>query len=127
MNSRSITSDVDIILPVPMGRDRRLDRGFNQSELISLEISKIFGIPHASGNLIQSRSGEVQSQLAKPERKLNVQGAFLVRNADEFSAKRLLLIDDILTTGYTASECAKTLKRSGAAQVTVLALARGVY
>jgi len=126
MNAYLVTTDVDVILPVPMDKNRRLERGFNQSELISLEISKYFGIPHSSGNLIQVRSGAVQSRLAKNQRQLNVKDAFLVRNADEFHSKRLLLIDDILTTGYTASECAKTLKKAGAASVTVLALARGI-
>ena len=126
MNLRLIAAAVDGILPVPMDKDRRLERGFNQSELISLEISRVFGIPHSAGNLIQRRSGAVQSGLTKNKRRLNVKGAFLVRNADEFHSKRLLLIDDILTTGCTASECAKMLKKAGAASVTVLALARGV-
>ena len=126
MNSRLTAATVDVTLPVPMDKDRRLERGFNQSELISLEISRVFGIPHSAGNLIHIRPGAVQSLLAKNQRRLNVKGAFLIRNADEFRSKRILLIDDILTTGYTASECAKMLKRSGAASVTVLALARGV-
>ena len=127
MNSHLTAATVDGILPVPIDKDRRLERGFNQSELISMEISRVFGIPHSSGNLIHLRPGAVQSQLAKNQRQLNVKGAFLVRNADEFHSKRLLLIDDILTTGYTASECAKMLKKAGATSVTVLALARGVY
>ena len=126
MNSHLTAATVDGILPVPMDNNRRLERGFNQSELISLEISKIFGIPHSAGNLIQRRPGAIQSDLTKNQRRLNVKGAFLVRNADEFHSKRLLLIDDILTTGYTASECAKMLKKAGAVSVTVLALARGI-
>ena len=125
INSHAIAAGVDLALPVPMDKNRRLERGFNQSELISMEIAKNFGMPHSSRNLIHIRSGAAQSLLAKSDRKLNVKNAFLVRNADEFRSKRLLLIDDILTTGYTASECAKTLKRSGAVSVTVLALARG--
>lgn len=120
-----IKTDYDITLAVPISKERWLERGFDQSELISSEIAKHCGISHSSGNLIHIHPGAPQSLLAKNQRKMNVKGAFLVRNSDEFHSKRLLLIDDILTTGYTASECAKTLKRSGAASVTVLTLARG--
>ena len=119
------TSDFDLTLAVPMEKNRRIERGFNQSELISLEIAKQFSIPHSSGNLIHVGPGIAQSLLAKHERKENVKNAFLIRNADEFRSRHVLLIDDILTTGYTASECARVLKKADTSSVTVLALARG--
>ncbi|PIU40496.1 MAG: hypothetical protein COT00_01395 [Candidatus Omnitrophica bacterium CG07_land_8_20_14_0_80_50_8] len=126
IHSHLAASDFDIILPVPMDRGRRSERGFNQSELISSAIAKYFKISHSVENLVRLQGGQIQSQLEKKQRKLNVKNAFLVRKADTFHSRRLLLIDDILTTGYTASECARCLKKSGAARVTVLALARGV-
>ena len=116
----------DAVLPVPISSQRFLERGFNQSELISLEIAREFRLPHSSGNLIRAKSETPQSLLTKTGRKVNVQDAFLVRRPELFDSKKLLLIDDILTTGQTASECAKTLKKAGAASVTVLALARGI-
>lgn len=119
-------ADCEIMLPVPIGAHRSLERGFNQSELISTEIAKNLNLPHSSGNLIRIKSETAQSLLTKTDRKMNVKDAFSVRRPELFRSKNCLLIDDILTTGRTASECAKTLKESGAASVTILALARGV-
>lgn len=116
----------DMVLPVPAGQDRRLERGFNPPELISEEIAKDLELPHRPAELRRTRSESSQALLAKPGRKQNVKGAFSVKRQGSFHLKRLLLIDDILTTGETASECARTLKNAGAASVTVLALARGV-
>ena len=126
IHSGHLDQNFDTVLPVPISFQRFLERGFNQSELISLEIAKEFHLPHSSGNLIRARSETPQSLLTKTGRKANVQDAFLVKRPELFDSKKLLLIDDILTTGQTASECAKTLKKTGASSVTVLAVARGI-
>ncbi len=116
----------DAVLPVPSGVDRRLERGFNPPELISREIAATLNIPHPASHFVRTRSESAQALLAKTGRKQNVKGVFFVKQTGFFNSKRLLLIDDILTTGQTASECSKILKEAGASSVTVLALARGI-
>ena len=117
---------LEITLPVPIGAHRSLERGFNQSELISMAIARNLNLRHSSGNLVRTKSETAQSLLTKNDRKINVKGAFSVKRPELLKSKNLLLIDDILTTGQTASECARILKEAGASSVTVLAMARGV-
>ena len=116
----------DAVLPVPSGLQRFLDRGFNPPELISKELAKNLGLPHLNTGLTRIGSESAQALLSKTARKQNVRGVFFTPKPEIFHSKNLLLIDDILTTGETASECARTLKKAGASQVTVLTLARGV-
>lgn len=113
------------VLPVPMDPGKWATRGFNPSALLSEEISRKTGIPHDGASLGRFRSDSPQFKLDKNGRAQNVKGLFWV-NHQTFAGKRLLLVDDILTTGQTASECARVLKESGAADVTVLTCARGV-
>lgn len=115
----------DAVAAVPLSPARKRERGFNQSELISKEVAKKTGAAHVSRALIRIKSAAPQSLLSKNERRANVRGCFLAKERGPFQAKRVLLVDDILTTGNTASECARTLKKAGAASVTVLACARG--
>lgn len=116
----------DAVLPVPSGIQRFLERGFNPPELISSKIAAELKVPHTPKHFIRTRSESAQALLAKPGRKKNVKGAFLVKKSHFFHDKDILLIDDILTTGQTVSECSKTLKEAGASSVTVLAMARGI-
>ena len=124
---RHLKNDLfDLILAVPIDNEKKAERGFNQSELISNRLACVLKIPDASEEIDRIKSASPQSLLAKMDRKLNVQGRFSSRNKNFFDHKDALLIDDILTTGETASECAKTLKEAGASSVTVLACARGI-
>lgn len=114
------------VVAVPMARGKENERGFNQSKKISAKIAEKFGVPDDSGKLLRVKPNATQHFLTKQARKRNVEGAFRVNPEGFFRPKNVLLIDDILTTGQTASECAKVLKNAGAASVTVLACARGI-
>lgn len=111
----------DLIVPVPLHPKRKQERGFNQSELISKWISKILKIPCENSFLKRTRNTPSQRALGKGERVKNVTGAFKSRNA---AGKNILLVDDVLTTGATMFECAKTLKKAGAKKVFAVAFAK---
>ena len=114
----------DLILPVPLHPKRLRERGFNQSLLLARYLSRKRSIPLNITSLYRSRPTTPQTQLSGPERQRNVRGAFGVRGPEAISKKRVLLIDDVFTTGATARECAKVLLDAGAKQVDVLTLAR---
>ncbi|NTW67273.1 MAG: ComF family protein [Nitrospirae bacterium] len=121
-----MTVHLDLTMPVPLHRKRLRQRGFNQALILAHGISERFSVPLLYDNLMRLRSTRPQVELSGPERRSNVKGAFgLVRPA-EVRDKRILLIDDVFTTGATMNECAKVLKEAGAASVTVLTLARTV-
>jgi ComF family protein len=115
----------DFVSPVPLHKKRLLERGFNQSELLSLEISKQFGWPTESGALERSRMTAPQVALDETERKTNIRGAFAVIDSTKILNKKIVLVDDVFTTGATMEECAKVLKEGGAKEVVGLALAKG--
>ena len=115
----------DAFAAVPLDTAKKNTRGFNQSALVCSRVSKKFDKPDISQKLGREKSPFTQSLLKRSERKSNVQGRFFVKDLSMFSGKNILLMDDILTTGQTASECARVLKKAGARSVTVLALARG--
>lgn len=111
----------DAIVPMPLHWLRRWQRGFNQSSLLATEISRRWNTPVADV-VRRSKSTISQAGLTSSKRRLNVRGAFKVRG--RLDGAHILLVDDVLTTGATASACARALKRAGAARVTLLALAR---
>ena len=114
--------DIEIFVPVPLHWSRRLVRGYNQSQLIAKKLKH----PSAQINtdLVRMRRTKTQTVMATPASRVrNVAGAFTVRYGHEFSGKRICLVDDIKTTGATLNECAKALKRAGAAKVFALVLA----
>jgi len=115
----------DALLPVPLSRRREMERGYNQSFLLARGLTEAFHLPLLKKCLIRRRDTPSQITLSKEERFRNVKGAFLVRRTSPLGGKRLLLVDDILTTGATANACAAALKEAGAASVSVLTLARG--
>lgn len=113
----------DAIAPMPLHWRRRWQRGFNQSELLAREIARRWRVPVRS--LVRRRKATApQAGLTSAQRRRNVQGAFEARKRLRLDGMRILLIDDVLTTGATASACARALKRAGASHVTFLALAR---
>jgi ComF family protein len=113
----------DAIVPMPLHWRRRWERGFNQSDLLAREIARRWNVPVR--RLARRKKATVpQAGLTSAQRRLNVRGAFTVRRGVRLDGMRLLLVDDVLTTGATASACAGALKRAGAAQVSFLTLAR---
>jgi len=114
----------DAIVPVPLHWWRKWRRGFNQSELLARALSARTGVPVVAA-LRRARSTAAQAGLSNQARRQNVAQAFLpARAARRLAGKRVLLIDDVLTTGATASACARALKKAGAERVAVLTVAR---
>ncbi len=114
-----------LVVPVPLHKKRLKERGFNQSLLLAREISKSFSVPLDYSNLIRAKATEQQVNLSAEERKRNVAGAFEVKDRGAFKGKRVLLVDDVYTTGATIRECSKALKGAGA-KVFVITLARAI-
>jgi ComF family protein len=113
----------DAIAPVPLHWRRQWQRGFNQSELLAKTLSQRSAIPLIKA-LRRVRSTATQAGLSNTARRRNVSTAFECRRPDAVAGKRILLIDDVMTTGSTAAACAAALKRAGATRVALLALAR---
>jgi len=123
-----LLADADALVPVPLHWRRLWARRFNQSAALAGAISTICNVPVLHGRLRRVRPTAQQVGLSKPERADNVQGAFKVPSARkaEVAGKRLVLVDDVLTSGATADTCARALLRAGAAHVDVLVFARVV-
>jgi ComF family protein len=111
----------DLVTPVPLHWRRRWQRGFNQSELLGKAIARARRIP-AKNVLRRASATRAQAGLSNAQRRENVVGAFRARG--RVNGLRILLIDDVMTTGATAGACARALKKAGAKSVAVLALAR---
>lgn len=115
----------DIIMSIPLNKDRQIERGYNQSYLISNYISKVLRISEKSYVLKKIKNTSVQSLMNKSLRGKNVEGAFKVIYPEKVKGRKVFLVDDILTTGSTLSECSRVLKESGAIEVTAVAIASG--
>jgi ComF family protein len=120
-----LIAEADLIVPVPLHPLRLLQRRFNQSALLARALGKRCAKPVALRALRRVRRTPPQVGLVKDDRQRNVTGAFAVpgRMAGTVAGKRVLLIDDVITTGATASACARALKAAGAIEADVLALA----
>lgn len=116
-------SAFDLLIPVPLHPGRERMRGFNQAALLAKEVGRGFDVKVDGRLLRRVRATEAQSG-GRRKREDNVKGAFVVSRPDRVKDKRLLLIDDVFTTGATAGECAKALLAAGAAEVGVYTLAR---
>lgn len=117
-------SGIDTVVPVPLHAARLKERGFNQTELIFKPWAKRQGFVWAEA-LERTRPTIPQWELNLKERRKNIKGAFAVTRPELVVEKRILLVDDIFTSGLTMDECAKVLKRAGAVEVKGLALASG--
>ena len=118
-------SGFNIIVPVPLHRKKKRERGFNQSLLLAKEIGKLYGSEISAGNLTRNRITLPQTELSRAERIKNVKGIFSVNDKSKFRGKNILLIDDVLTTGSTVNECSEVLLEAGAASISVVTVARG--
>jgi competence protein ComFC len=117
--------DYQLVISVPLHRDREFSRGYNQARLISRELSRRLKIRERSGIFVRSRNTEAQSLLDRQKRSQNVKGAFMVTKPERVAGKSILLVDDILTTGFTLEECSRVLKAAGAVRVTGAVVATG--
>lgn len=120
-----------VLIPVPLDKTKLKNRGYNQSEELAKELSKIINVPVFSDILLKTKQTDPQMKLKKLEREKNLLGAFSINNKSvatsdvaTLSGKKVFLVDDVYTTGSTMSECAKVLKSAGAKSVWGIAIAR---
>jgi len=113
----------DMITPIPLFPSRLRGRGYNQSQFLAEQVARKYSINLSLKNLVRIRNTEHQTLLSEKERWTNIHEAFRIRNSVKLSGKNILIIDDLLTTGATASEAARVLKGAGAKTVGILTLA----
>ena len=118
---------IDLIVPVPLHVKRLRERGFNQAYLLMRRWAKQEGFSVDPLTLLRTRWTQPQTRLSRKERQKNIKRAFAVKNPEKIRGKKILLVDDVYTTGSTVNECARVLIKAGAELVDVLTLARGVY
>lgn len=121
-----ILAGADLLVPVPLHWTRLFQRRYNQAALLAQAIRSAGGPPVAADWLVRRRRTPSQGHLGPAGAERNVRGAFAVRAGRSFAGKRVVIVDDVLTTGATVEECARVLRRAGAASVGVLTLARAV-
>ena len=115
----------DVLIPVPLHRWRLIARRFNQAAILAQEVSRLSGLPVDAVSLVRVKRTKQQAQLSATERQLNVRGAFRVPKSmvGRIKGRRVVLIEDVITTGATVGACARALRAAGAANVDVLAIA----
>ena len=114
---------VDLVLSVPLHSSRRRERGYNQSDLIARAVGGVLRLPVEERTLRRMRATPTQTTLGLDEREANVADAFQVRRPLNVAGRRILLVDDVVTTGATANACTEALLQAGAASVRVAAIA----
>jgi competence protein ComFC len=110
----------DLMAPIPLHPVKLRERGYNQSALLSLGLSRHYRMVHAEDLLIRQKMTTTQTELGAKQRWTNMEGAFRIKNSTEVKGKSVVLIDDLFTTGATVHSAAETLKTAGAAKVGVL-------
>ncbi|MGI8961346.1 MAG: ComF family protein [Bryobacteraceae bacterium] len=123
LRAMPIDARFDVVIAIPMHWRKRWERGFNQAELLAEPVAKRYRL-RLSTNLGRKRYTKAQAALTEVQRRDNLKDSFCVRNAQQIAGKRILLIDDVFTTGATLRSAAAILKAAGAAHVTALTLAR---
>ncbi len=118
-----LDQNFDLVMAMPMHWRKQWERGFNQAELLAHPVARRYGLK-LSNNLRRKRYTKAQAGLSELERRENLKGSFSVRRREKIEGKRILLVDDVFTTGATLRAAAATLKAAGAARVSALALAR---
>ena len=113
----------DVILPVPVHRVRLTERGYNQTEAMAAGVTEILNIPVETGALTRKRLSGSQTGLDRASRTMNLAGAFVLKNPDRIHGRRVLLLDDVITTGATIAEAVRTLGAAGPAACSIAALA----
>ncbi len=127
-SGRALLAEADVVAPVPLHRLRLLARRYNQSALLAHAIARRANVPCVPDLVVRRKRTPSQGGLSASARVRNVRGAFAVapRHAGLVAGRRVVLVDDVLTTGATAESCARTLRAAGASAVDVLTLARVV-
>ena len=121
---RELNWPVDVMLPVPLGKQRLRERGYNQVGMIAKPLAMALNVEYSSNGLVRRRETRSQVGLTKPERRENVKGAF--QTGVDVKGKNILVVDDVSTTGSTLSSSAEALYVSGAKDVYALTVARAL-
>ena len=116
--------EIAFLVPIPLHRSREAERGFNQAELLARRLGRAWEIPVENRAIQRVSATRPQTDLNRAERRRNVRNAFSVTKLERLRGVHVLLIDDIYTTGATAEEAARALRRAGVARVGVLTVAR---
>ncbi|HEX5218191.1 MAG TPA: ComF family protein [Verrucomicrobiae bacterium] len=116
----------DLIVPVPLHSTKQREREFNQAERLAAHLAKALTLPLNNNLISRVQPTRTQALLSKKQRAENVRRAFAARNGSKLSGERIILVDDVLTTGATTSACAGVLKSLGASDVCVWTVARGL-
>src|SRR5579859_654627 len=114
----------DIVVPVPLHRQRERERGYNQADLIARPLARLLGLPYRAVLLVRTRPRPNKQVLTLEERWDSVRGAFATRPGSQVDNLRVLLVDDVMTTGATLDACARALRAAGAKSVIGLTVAR---
>lgn len=122
-----ILEDTDMFVPVPVHRKRFKERGFNQSDVLAKKLAELSGKMCCNNGIKRVRYTAPQSGLHPEQRLINIKNAFEVNNEIDFKGKKIVLIDDIFTTGATINECAGILRKVGAVQVDFLTLSVALH
>jgi ComF family protein len=123
---REVLAGADLLVPVPLHWTRLFQRRYNQAALLAQAVRAAGGPDVAADWLVRRRRTPSQGHLGPAARERNVRGAFAMRPRRSFAGKRVVIVDDVMTTGATVEECARVLKRAGAVSVGVLTLARAL-
>ncbi|WP_232296915.1 ComF family protein [Candidatus Orientia mediorientalis] len=113
----------DYIIPVPIHRFKLLLRGYNQAQVLGKYLSNVANLPMKSNVLIKYKWTKSQTKLAKKDRIKNINGSFKINNPEIIKNKKIILLDDVVTTGTTVNLCSKILKSAGARSIFVLCIA----
>ena len=114
----------DIIIPVPMHKIKKLERGYNQTEILSEDLAKNLNVLYNKNILVKVVNNKRQSSLSEKERHKNIKNVFKIKNSDKIKNKKIILVDDICTTSATLEECSKVLKVAGAKEILALVIAK---
>ncbi len=115
----------DVLIPIPIHKDRKKIRGYNQSELIAKDlVNEIKDIKLENNIIIKIKNIVAQSTLNKEERENNIKDVYKMKNVEKIENKKILLLDDIYTTGSTVNECSRILKEAGCKDVGVITIAK---
>lgn len=122
-----INADDNQLLPVPLHRRRQLERGFNQSEIIARELGRALGLSLAPPLLVRAKYLRAQARLSRADRISNMKNAFCydIKHLAQDKRQRIILVDDVFTTGSTMQECARVLRENGFENIWGLVMARG--
>jgi len=124
--TRFKVNEIDLVLPMPATLLHRLDRGYNQCDILGRALAKRLEKPYQGRGLRRTGHPKRQGGLTEEERRTNVIGTFAVRRPEAVGGKTVLVVDDIMTTGSTLSACAAELKAAGAARVWCVTVARSL-